>query len=175
MVVALRSGVLARPSEVADAELERAAHRGQLRVIDEHDPALLHESPDRDEIEEDGLGSVVPVDEGEIEPPPLGDHAREDDLRLLLEEMHEVANPGLRQELQPDSRVGRSRDRTGVPLIHALDPPPPWFSTSPERWAAPLRMQAGWPNGASILPVHPSDPEVEPCPSSSCPMSGPRR
>lgn len=101
MEVAFGALVHDDPAEVRQAELEGAPDAGKLRVVDEHDPALLQQPPRVDQVEEHALEPVVAVEEGEVEAPAVGEQARQDDLRLLAVELDEVANACLLEDLEP--------------------------------------------------------------------------
>jgi hypothetical protein len=73
--------------------------------------SFSNQSAGVDEIEEDGLEPVVPVDEREIEPSALCQQARENALRLLGVELDEVADARFFEELQADVGICRRMRR----------------------------------------------------------------
>jgi hypothetical protein len=83
-----------------------------------------------------GLEPVVPIDEGEIELPAVGEETGEQNLRLLAVELDEVANTGLLQHLNPDAGVCRPTRRSFNELVRVggdMTPPGPFDSNPSQR------------------------------------------
>jgi hypothetical protein len=63
-------------------------------------PPRAHEATEVNEVEEDAVEAMVPVDEGEVEAPAFAQHPRQDDLRLLGMVLYELGDARLIEELQ---------------------------------------------------------------------------
>jgi hypothetical protein len=62
-----RRDLFDRPAKVSHGERRRPTDRGQLVVLQEHDPSLSHEAPGVEQGDEHPIESVAAIDERKIE------------------------------------------------------------------------------------------------------------
>jgi len=75
------------PPEVRRDEAHRLPDRGQLVVVEEYDTASVDQPSEVDEIEEDAIEAMVPIDEGNIEASSFVQQAGQRDLGGLRIEL----------------------------------------------------------------------------------------
>ena len=102
---------------------------------------------------------MVPVDEGEIEAPALGEEAREDELRALAVELDELPDARLLEDLQTHAGVARRQLRRGLELIR-VDGDVPGVRAAGEQSFADEERRHGVPEARlerppRSLPAHP--------------------
>src|SRR3989442_7794830 len=109
-VVTLLCGSFSRkpPAKIGDAEADSFLDGWELVVIKNDDAPATHETPEVDEVEENAVEAVIPVDERKIERSARRQESRQRDLRSLRVELQHPGGTCLIDDLRSEERrVGK--------------------------------------------------------------------